>query len=391
MRSYSRQRLAVVTSVAMAAATFQLVVFSALASDLIEEFDLSRAQLGLLATATGLVGALCSPAFGRLTDRLGSNAATRGVLTVGALSLLGIAVSPSYGLLLVAALFTGLGNGWGNPATNALIVDTIRPGARGVITGVKQSGVQMGTFLGGALLPVFTRWWSWRIAVAAFVIMPLLTLAATIGRHPTTHHEIAGDWVGDRLPRAVWWIAAYGLISGLATSAIFAFLPLFAVEDQEWTAQGGGLLLALVGLVGIGARILWSTASEKRLGHGPTLRILGVLSTLSAILLALVSLGLIQAWLLVPAAILLALGSIAWNAVGMLAVMDLSHPTMVGKGTGIVLLGFLLGYSLGSPIMGYSVDVLGTYTPGWIGAAALLALTAIIASRVPVGGTVVSS
>jgi cyanate permease len=73
----------------------------------------------------------------------------------------------------------------------------------------------------------------------------------------------------------------------------------------------------------------------------------------------------------------------------MLAVMDFSPPGMVGQGTGFVLAGFLLGLAFGAPLMGFSVDAFGSYVPGWLAAAALLAGCVVVAGRIPDGSTVV--
>lgn len=387
MRSLSKVRLGTVTALTMAVSTFPFVVFSVLAADLIDEFSISRAQLGILAMGTGLIGALSAPFWGRVTDRIGPYRATSTVLVLGAVTLLGLSVSPTYIVLFLAALITGIPNGWSNPATNSLIVDTVPSGLRGVVTGVKQSGVQVGTFLGGALLPLLAVSLGWRWAAALFVVIPVAGLLGLSGRRPAGHQPISVKPPKQPLPRSVVWLAVYGTVSGLATSAMFVFLPLFAEEDQLWTAQAAGSLIAVIGLVGIGARILWSRASETRIGHGRTLRILAFSSTIAAILLALAATDVLPSWVLVLAAILFASGSIAWNAVGMLAVMDFAPPAIVGRSTGVVLLGFLLGYATGAPIMGFSVDTLGSYAPGWVGSAVLLAATAVIAGRIPPGST----
>ena len=388
MRSLSRVALAAITSATMAIATFPIIVFSVLAADLIEEFDITRFQVGILVTATGLVGALVSPMFGRVTDRVGAVTSTRSDLGIGALALVGLALSPTYVALVAASLLTGVPNGWSNPATNALIVEEVPPGKRGVVTGIKQSGVQIGTFLGGLFLPIMVSLWNWRVAVASFTVIPAAAIAGLWGHRDRARDE-ESDGPGDGpLPASVKWVALYGTLSGVASSAMFGFFPLFAEEDQLWSDWAAGFMIAVIGLTGIAARVFWPAASERRIGHGRTLRLLAGLSLVSALLLALAAADLIPSWSLVPAAVLLGAGAIAWNAVGMLAVMDFTPSTSVGRGTGLVLLGFLFGLAVGAPILGYSVDLTGSYVPGWIGAAALLAACAVIAGRIPARGTV---
>lgn len=391
MRSFSRAGLGAVTAATMATATFPLIIASVLAAELIDRFGIARSQIGLLVTATSLVGALASPFFGRVTDRIGAVTATRNVLALGMITLTAFALAPSYGFLVLAALAAGLPNGWSNPATNSLIVANVPVGSRGIVTGVKQSGVQFGTFLGGLLLPVFAGLWDWRIAVLMFLLMPVAGLVGMRGRANPTEHEVRAESAHMAIPTAVKWIAVYGTLSGLAISALFWFLPLFAEENQRWSPRAAGSLVAVVGLSGIAARILWPAASERRIGHGRTLRILAVMSTVTAVLLGLAALGVLESWVLIPAAVLLGGGAIAWNSVGMLAVMDFSPPSLVGKGTGVVLLGFLLGMASGAPLMGLSVDTLGSYVPGWLASAGLLTAGAVIAGRIPGSGTLAES
>ena len=387
MRSFSRASLGAVTAATMTIATFPIIVFSVLAADLIDDLGVNRAQIGLLVTATALVGALLSPYFGKVTDSVGSVRSVRWSLIIGAATLALVAAAPNYLILVGAALATGIANGWGNPSTNTLIVDNLPAGSRGILTGIKQSGVQMGTFLGGILLPIFADRWNWRVAVAIFVTIPIAGALGTLGRREAPQVESFSESASLSLPTSVRWVAVYGFMAGLATWAVFGFLPLFAEEDQLWTGQAAGSLIAAVGIIGIIARITWPHLSERRLGHGRTLGFLAVLSVVSTLLLTGAALELIGSWALVPAAVLLGLGTIAWNAVGMVAVMDFAPEGMVGRSTGLVLLGFLLGVAGGAPAMGLSVDVFGTYVPGWAGAAALLMGCVVIARRIPPGST----
>lgn len=387
MRSFSKLGLSAVTAATMGTSTFAIVIASVLAAPLIDEFGITRAQVGLLVMANGIVGAFASPVFGWITDSFGSVRSVVGSLSIGTITLLGWGLSPTYTILVIAALVTGLSNAWGNPSTNALIVDNVPAGERGIVTGVKQSGVQIATFLGGLLLPVLTGWWSWRVAVLAFLAMPIGGLLGMIGRRDV-QRKASMSLTGPPLPLVVRWIAVYGLVSGLATSALIGFIPLFAHESMGWSEAAGGTLVAVIGLAGIGARVMWPRLAERSIGHGRTLRILAGLSTFTAILLALASAGVLPSWTLIPAALLLGGGAVAWNAVGMLAVMDFSPEGAVGKGTGLVLFGFLLGLAFGATLMGLSVDELGSYTAGWIGTAVLLVTSGIISFRIPSGTTV---
>jgi MFS family permease len=387
MRSFSRAGLGAITATSMATSTFPIIIASVLAAQLIDQFDITRAQVGLLVTGSALVGSLASPLFGRITDRLGGVASVIGTFASGSVTLIAMALSPTYGLLLGAAFLSGFPNAWGNPATNALIVENIPAGERGFVTGVKQSGVQFSTFLAGMLLPLFTAWWSWRTAVLAFLVMPVIGLLAMTGRQRRRRQTGSVPHSDGPLPVAVTWITWYGFISALATSAIIAFIPLFANESMGWSEQSAGTLIAVMGLAGIVARLFWPRVSEKTIGHGRTLLILALMTTGTTVALTLASLGGVASWVLVPAVVLLGGGSVAWNAVGMLAVMDIAPEGSVGRGTGRVLLGFLFGLALGPPLMGYSVDILATYTPGWVVTGLLLLGSGVLALRIPTGST----
>ena len=382
MRSLSRGGLSAVTASAMAVATFPIVIFSVLAATFISEFGLSRRQMGLLITAVAIVAGILSPTLGRTTDRLGGVKSMIGVLGVGAIAIAAISLAPSYWWLVVAGLVAGIPNAWTNPATNTLIVDNIESGSRGIVTGVKQSGVQLGTFLGGLLLPVLAVAWGWRWAVVAFLFVPAAGLVGMVGRRDVIHEDANVGSGPSTIPTPVKWTAVYGALSGLATSAAIGFLPLFAEEDQGWGPTQAGWLIAGLGLFGFVGRIAWPRISERGLGHGLTLVILAVESSIAALLLALAARGTLPSWVLILAALLLGAGSIAWNAVGMLAVMDYSPHHLVGKSTGIVLLGFLLGLAVGAPLMGESVDTLGSYAPGWFGVAALFVAAAVVGAKV---------
>jgi predicted MFS family arabinose efflux permease len=220
-RTIGRISFPIVLATVMGAGTFSLVVFAVHASNLIEEFGAQRWQIGTLVTATTLIGAGISPAVGGATDRIGARNATLITLFVSATGLAGIALSPAFAVLVVAALIGGVGS--------LLALRIIA-----VLSAVAAS-----------------------LLIASTVVAPLV------------------------------WLAA--VVTGLSASS--------------------------------------------------------------------------------------------WNAVGMLAVISTLPTSSAGRGSGVVLLGFLFGLAVGAPAFGYSVDRLGSYIPGWIGIGVVF-LAALLATRV---------
>ncbi len=349
----------------MGAGTFSLVVFAVLASDLIEEFGVQRWQIGALVTATTLIGAVISPSVGALTDRIGARSAALLTLFISSVGLAGIAVSPSFALLVVAALIGGVGQAIANPATNKLISLHAPVGRRGVITGIKQSGVQFGTFLGGLTLPAIAVSFGWRWAVGLFAIafvasgVVAVVVLPSDGTPPSPGATSTAD-----LPPIIRRLAVYGFLLGAAGTAIFTYLPLFAEESLGFSKSVAGYTVAFTGLVGVAGRIGWGRIAEHRLGAIPSLRIIAVMAALAAALLVASTAIAPLVWV---AALVTGLSASSWNSVGMLAIISTLPSSSAGRGSGVVLLGFLLGLAVGAPSFGYSVDLLGSYVPGWLG------------------------
>jgi len=365
----------------MGAATFAIVVFGVLAAEIIAEFGIDRWQVGALVTATALTGAVVSPWLGKVADRIGARRATISTLLVSVLSLLAVAVAPTFLLLVFASILTGMAQAASNPATNKLISLHIPLGRQGLITGIKQSGVQFGTFFGGVMLPVFAAWWGWRIAVLIFALIPVSgILLSLVSVPPDPPEEGSVGGVARKLPAYIFRLALYGLLLGGGGTTIFTYLPLFGQEELGLSQSLTGVAVAVMGLAGVVARITWGRIAESHLGSVRALAWIAILAALAAAMLAVApGVGSPLLWL---AAVVTGVSASAWNAVGMLAIIQTLPPAQAGRGSGIVLLGFLAGLGLGAPVFGWSVDELGTYTPGWLAVAGLFILAWLAIRRV---------
>lgn len=368
----------------MTASAYQIFAIAILATYLIDDLGLSRAQIGLIGSVNTAVGALTAPTTGRLTDRIGARRSVVTLLALSAACMAVMAVAPNAWWLAVAAAIGGIPQGWGNPATNSLISTRVAPGRRGGVTGVKQSGVTLGVFLSGLTLPWMASAWGWRGACAVFAGAFALLAAAvqfTLAADPPRGYDTAGGSTpqGDRrvpLDPFVRRLAVYALLMGTAGGAVGRFFPLYAEESLGFSLETAGLLTALGGLIGMGARVLVGRWAETRIDPTRLLSILAMVGTAYCVLLAVVNESTRSLLYLSPP--LNAVGIAAWNAVAMLAIIMFFSTGQAGRASGVVMLGFLGGLSISAPVAGYTVDRIGEYWPVWAVAALLTTVAAVV-------------
>ena len=367
----------------MVSTAYLIFIVSVLASTFIDEFNLSRFELGLIGSLNTAVGAITAPATGRLTDRIGPRLSSVTAQLIAAFGLALVALSQSVLMLVIAACILGIPQGWGNPATNALIAERVEPGRRGTITGVKQSGVTLGVFLAGLTLPGLAEAVGWRWAVGSYAaifavvgLVPLL-LPAKIAPFANTDASTADVESKPYDMRAVRLIALYAFLMGTSGGAISRFLALFAEEEAGMSNTAAGIVVALTGLGGMAARIGAGKLAEKRIAPLKLLSVLAIIGTsVSALLLITLDVG---AWVLWPVAALFAVGHTAWNAVAMLAIIIGGPKAQAGRASGAVMVGFLGGLAVGAPLAGLSIDATGSYQSVWIATLVLAACAALVA------------
>ena len=366
---------------AMAAGTFVAASLGVLATFIIDDFQITRAQLGLVIGAVTVLAAVFSLPAGRVADVIGGKRGLIAVFALSALAIVTLGVAPVYVVLFVGAILGAAGQSGANPATNRLIAEDLPPGEQGVVTGIKQSGVQMGISLGGFLLPSLALAVGWRGAYLLVATVPLAAVAVTWWLVPRDHPTAAT--AGERseaLPPFVRWLALYGFLLGLAASVNF-LVPLYAEEELGLDPRLGGLAVGVWALVAVFGRIVWARFAEVRSAFSETLGILAALSILGSFLYLASQSG--AAWLLWVGAIVGGASYGSWNAVGMLAVISGAGRAATGRASGIVVFGFLTGLGIGPPIFGAIIDRTGSYTPMWLVAIAAsgLALGTVIAWR----------
>lgn len=354
-------------SLTMAIATVAMAIVSVLAPFLVRDLDLSRSQVGLLVTAVTAGGAITSLVAGRMTDRVGGRAMAAAIFVIGIVVFAGMAAANTFLWAFAVAAMCGFSNGAANPTTNTLIAAHYPPGARGLVMGIKQSGVQAGLFVAGIVLPPAALVIGWRPTLLIGAALPAAALVALLwyvpGDRPTLLSDAALPGRKYRASHMVRWMTLYGTLMGAGGATIVSFLPLYAQEGLGFSVAAAGLAASLFGLLGVVGRVLWARKSERLRTFALPLGIMALMSTASSILLLSAMTG--PPWLLWVGTVVAGSSVASWNAVGMLAIVARERPEVMGRASGLVNFGFLGGMSVTPIAFGWLVDRTGSYQTGW--------------------------
>ena len=372
---------AALLALTMGTGTFPGFAFGVLGPDLVAEFGLTRAGLGMLTTAHFAIGGLGSTLAGRATDRLGARRTMLVAFALVAAAQVAMALSGAFGWLLVAAAAAGVSLAAGNPATNKAVSQHLAPGRRGLTMGVKQSGVQLGAVLAGSGVAPLAAGFGWRTALLASTVVPALGLLLTpllVPPDPPRVHD-ADRRRAAALPRPIRRLAVYAFLLGSAAGAFQAYLPLFVVERLGTTTTRAGAIAAAVGATGAASRIVWGWLAERLASHRAPLAGMaaGAVGAV-ALVLAAPSLGMAAVW---SGAVLFGATAIAWNVVGMVSVIGAVEPETAGRASGLVLFGFYTGFVPSPVAFGALVDATGDYAASWSMVMVALAVAALWARR----------
>lgn len=354
-----------------------------LAGFVLTDFDISRSQFGWVFALFSVAGIVMSRAMSSLADR----ASRRALVAVFLFSAAGSLVTAwawSYPVFLLGMVIGGGALAGGNPTTNRMVRFEVPLERRGIATGLKQSGPQLGLLLSGITLPPVALAFGWKAAMLVGLTPPLIGLAMT-GRFMEPVRSVASKNDQRNLTSVeralVAWLAVTGLVMAAAASSMQSFLPLYSMESVGLSASAGGLVASAYALGGVCGRIGWSH-QERRMKRSTTLLItLPFAGTIAAV-------GVVMAagnfsWL-IPVVSFIAGSTIqAWHALAWLFIINNSHSGSIGRSSGIMQIGFFSGFAIGPLFTGYLVDFTGGYGLNWLLISALFAVVGVMTMRVP--------
>lgn len=368
--------------ITMAMSVISFYALLVVASELQDEFDISKLQIGLLAAVNTGVGGLLAPLGGRTSDRLGGRRAMALVLLLSGGTSILIALAPSYGALLGAMAVAGLCQGLGNPATNRAIATGIAAEKRGVQTGVKQSGVQLAVFITGFTMPAITSAYGWRTGIwmmsaLAFATVPFTRFVTELPMDTEHRHDAAATRPA-QLPTFVTQVAIYGFLLGTISGVIGTFLPIFSEEAVGFSAVDAGRVFGISGLVAIPTRVASGILLDRGVSARRMLAGMALVGAVSVMLILAASEG--APPLLWVGTVLAGMTLGSWNTAANLSMIR--QKENAGRASGRLIFGFLLGLTVGGPVIGWTIDAFDSYRPAWL-ASAIVALmgAAVVAYR----------
>lgn len=333
-------------------------------------FGVSPASLGILISAFALGSIISSAPLGRRVGEWGVQRCLRWSTEISALALIIAALSAGPWMLAVAMFLSGVANGMGQPAANALIAAQLPSDRHGIAYAVKQSGVPVATLLAGLAVPLVALTWGWRwayvlgltLAVAGYLLAPVdRSVEVTRTEGP----------VDPALRRPLWIFAAGVGFAVVAATSIGAVGAAGGVAAGLGEAAAG-YLVAVGGLCALAVRLWVGWMADRR-----TFNELYATSVL--LLVGVVAWGLMAAG--VPALYvigLIAANSFGWGWPGLTNLaMARRFPNATAAASGVIQTGLSLGLLVGPAMLATLADSAG-WTIAWITSAACGLLGALI-------------
>jgi len=339
---------------------------------------LSLAEMGLLVSAMSLGVVVGQLIAGLLVDERGP----RWVLMWATVSACLVAVGLSRvtqldgwlsGLFVMGVMLAGVPSA----GTRAMFQAFPAP-RRGLVMGIRQTGVPLGSALAAATLPFLVAlvglnrvWWVLAglllVTGGAFVLAmpPWPRRARPLGAvQPTSLRPALG-------PMAV----ALMLVAGQYSALTFA-IPDLEIR-QGWTVAAAGLALALVQVGGGMGRIGMGWVSDRLGRRAPVIVVLALLAALMSLAMALLPRA-ASPGILVPLLWLLGVGGVGWNGLTLTWAGERVGEARAGRAMSWTGSAAFLGSAVYPPLFGAVVDATGHFRTAWMLLAGWLLLGAVV-------------
>ena len=354
---------------------------------IIRDLGISEGQIGYIVTIVFAGAAVLSIWLGNLADKISVRAQMLLIFLGTAVAMIVAAFAESYWLLVVAALLAGPAQAISNPTTNRVIMRAVPHHKRTGWIGVKQSGVQVSQLFAGLFFPAVALALGWTGAALGGAVVctvlwlvslnyvPSPTQLASLRRPAPSSSTSPDDEAGsaktdriqttDKLPVVVYFFAAIAMFSGMGMQATNVYLPLFAVQELDFSLVLGGAAAAMSGVIGVVSRIAWSRKMQSG-AKPPQLLIIISAGALLGVLAFLSAANWQQPALVWVGAALHGITVFGANVVINAGLLRVVSADKIGAASGLNSMGMYTGFALGPLIMGLLQDLTQTFSTGWL-------------------------
>jgi MFS family permease len=373
------------------AAAFAYTAIPVLAPEVARDAQLPVAFVGWYTAAVWLSQIFLSTSSGSLIPRFGAWRLTQACLVCCAAGLCCAATGTAWGVA-ACALLMGLGHGLEGPAASQLLSQFVPPRQQPLLFSLKQAGVQVGSFVASASLPLIALAFGWR---AACLLVALMLLAGVVSMRRAMREWpapalIAGRRIGalESLRRlaASRELRRMSLAAGAFSATqicLTGWFVTYAVAERGASLVQAGQWLAVAQAGGFVGRILWGWVASRSGKPAAVLRGLGLVSAGCAGLLGLFAAGIPDIWMW-PLLAVFGLTAAGWNGVFLAEVSLRVPPSEVGSATGAVMVVMTAGL-VGGPLAFGAVGSAAGFGPAYLMAAAfaLFGVTVLPRSQTP--------
>ena len=360
------------------------------------EFHLSFADAGLLANFAWVGGFFTIAAAGWAVDTVGD----RIVLVVGGI-VAGVAailcgVAPNLAALLVALLVMGAGISTPTPAGSVAVRSAFPRQLRGMVMGIRQTGVPIGGFLAAVSLPWIAIYagWRWALAAAGAASIAAALVALAVYRPGPQLSRQHGDSrrLSGVLNRDLTIAAISGLFLVAAQICLLTYLIVYLIQDRGLGVTSAALVLAFVQVIGAAARVSWGAFSDRAMDgrRRPVLILAAAIGAAASLTLAALPTT-VPFPLLVVAIAACAACTVGWNGVQISFFSELSSKGREGRAVALGLMIEQPGILVGPYLFGLVVDHTGSFRLAWLLVAGFLVVAALIMTRVRESPLIVSA
>ena len=327
--------------------------------DIMEEFDLSYSQLGLLRSASTLAAGFPQMFVGLLRRWFPGRVLIGAGNLVKSVMNMGISVSSGFYQFLVLSVLGGVGSSTQHPVGASIITTATEPSKRGRMLGLNQSVPSLAFSFTPLLAAYLVIRLEWRttlcvLSVPALVASLILIFLVRGGESAEAKTRDAFSWRRLRESLRNRNVLAISVLRSVMAfrMGVRTFLPLYFINVLGVTPETSSLLYSIMLFGGVLGPFFWGTLSD-RVNRKPL--IIGIMGASSVLYFLLQFVE--QVWLL--AAVLFLIGFLVQTVIVQSVLSDSVPRSQLDQIFGFYFtIGFTLA-SVSSIIFGYIVELFG--------------------------------